>query len=193
MTFRMMRFWMELMQSKKETDMNKKNTNIKRYIISIILFAVLIVLDQFTKFWAASSLQDGPLALIDGVFEFYYLENHGAAFSMLQNAQVFFIIITVVFLVVGTYFIIKVPSDKHYLALRGSVLFIMAGALGNLIDRIVFGYVRDFLYFKLIDFPVFNVADIYVSLAVIFLAILILFYYKNDDFDFLRKKSDKNA
>ena len=69
-----------------------------------------------------------------------------------------------------------------------------AGAIGNFIDRLEFGYVRDFIYFKLIDFPVFNVADSYVTVAVIIFIILILFVYEEEDFDFLKfskKEEDK--
>ena len=66
-------------------------------------------------------------------------------------------------------------------------MMISAGAVGNMIDRVSQGYVVDFLYFKLINFPVFNVADIYVTVSVVCFAVLILFYYKEDDFSFLKK------
>ena len=64
----------------------------------------------------------------------------------------------------------------------------MAGAFGSLIDRVARGYVVDFFYFKLIDFPIFNVADIYVTVTMVLLIGLILFYYKEEDFEFLRRK-----
>ena len=64
----------------------------------------------------------------------------------------------------------------------------MAGAIGNMIDRAVRGYVVDFFYFRLIDFPIFNVADIYVTVTMILLLILILFYYKEEDLEFLSRK-----
>jgi signal peptidase II len=70
--------------------------------------------------------------------------------------------------------------------MRFLMVFIAAGAVGNMIDRVFLGYVRDFLYFSLIDFPIFNVADIYVTCATILLILLLLFYYKEeDDFAFL--------
>ena len=71
---------------------------------------------------------------------------------------------------------------------------LVSGAAGNFIDRVRFGYVRDFIYFKLINFPVFNVADCYVTVSVVLLIILILFVYKEDDFNFLKisKKGDNN-
>ena len=64
--------------------------------------------------------------------------------------------------------------------------FISAGAVGNLIDRIQLGYVRDFIYFSIIDFPVFNVADIYVTVSTALLVILVLFYYREEDFNDFR-------
>ena len=68
-------------------------------------------------------------------------------------------------------------------------ILLAAGAIGNFIDRVRFGYVRDFIYFKIINFPVFNVADCYVTVSVIIFIILILFVYKNeDDFAFLSLK-----
>ena len=68
---------------------------------------------------------------------------------------------------------------------------ITAGGIGNLIDRVRLNYVVDFIYFSLIDFPVFNVADIYVTVSMFLLLILVLFYYKDEDFQFLKWKRDK--
>ncbi|MDO4477721.1 MAG: signal peptidase II [Lachnospiraceae bacterium] len=158
-----------------------------RIIKSLVLFIVLVAADLVTKALAASRLGT-PLPLINNVLEFHYLENHGAAFSLLQDARVFFIIITAIFLAVALYVLIKVPNTRRFLLMRLTILVIMAGAVGNLVDRIVFGYVRDFIYFSLIDFPIFNVADIYVSVGVAVLVLLILFVYKNEDFDFLSLK-----
>jgi signal peptidase II len=71
--------------------------------------------------------------------------------------------------------------------MRVCLCFIAAGAVGNFIDRLLFSYVRDFIYFRLIDFPVFNVADIYITCATAILMLLALFYYKeDDDFNFLK-------
>jgi signal peptidase II len=79
----------------------------------------------------------------------------------------------------------RVPGGPKYLPLRLVLIFICAGAAGNLYDRVVLHYVRDFIYFSLIDFPVFNVADMYVTVSVFVLIILIMFYYKDEDFQFL--------
>ena len=70
----------------------------------------------------------------------------------------------------------KVPHERRFIPLRICMLMIASGAIGNMIDRIRLNYVIDFFYFELIDFPIFNVADIYVTVAAIFLILLILFY-----------------
>jgi signal peptidase II len=77
--------------------------------------------------------------------------------------------------------------EKKFNLLKVIMDFIMAGAIGNLIDRIFIGYVTDFIYVELIDFPVFNIADSYITVAAFLLVILSLFYYKDEDFAFLEK------
>jgi len=86
--------------------------------------------------------------------------------------------------------LIKLPRSKHYAILEILLVLIAAGAVGNMIDRVQYNYVVDFFYFKLIDFPIFNVADIYVSVSCVVLAILIIFFYKDSDFDFLSNKKE---
>ena len=70
---------------------------------------------------------------------------------------------------------------------------LVSGAIGNFIDRVRFGYVRDFIYFKLINFPVFNVADCYVVIGCILFGILILFYYKDQEFDWVLQKKGSRS
>ena len=79
------------------------------------------------------------------------------------------------------------PQNKKYTALNYIIVFLIAGAIGNYIDRIANNYVVDFIYFSLINFPVFNVADCYVTVSVILLFILILFYYKDDDLEEIKQ------
>ena len=152
---------------------------------------LLTLLDQWTKLLAYARLQDGPFVLIQGVFEFRYLENHGMAFSLLQNQMLFFFIGTAVVFLAVLFFWFRLPGTGRFRWLRICLIFLFAGGLGNLIDRIRFRYVRDFLYFSLIDFPIFNVADIYVTCSAAALALLVLFYYKDDDFAFLSRKKEK--
>lgn len=152
-----------------------------------VLTALLVLLDQATKLAAVSALKDRePFVLIPGVFQLQYLENRGAAFGLLQNARIFFLAVTLIALAAVIYVLVRLPLKRKYIVLRFLMVLIAAGAVGNMIDRVFLGYVRDFLYFSLIDFPIFNVADIYVTCATILLILLLLFYYKEeDDFAFL--------
>ena len=159
-----------------------------RCLTAIVLFAVLVGLDLMTKLWAQNTLPEKPISLIQGVFELRYLENRGAAFGLLQNQRTFFIILTIIFLAAMVYVYMRIPSDKKYLPLRLLVIIVSAGAFGNFYDRLTLTYVRDFLYFSLIDFPIFNVADIYVTCSAVAFFIMIVFVYKEDDLAFIEKK-----
>lgn len=173
--------------------MDKKQ--MKCYVASILAVTVGILLDQYTKLLAIEKLKDHePFALIKDVFELSYLENRGAAFGIMQNQRLFFILsfILIIVLIVGLY--LRLPISRRFLPIRICGILIVSGACGNVIDRLRLGYVVDFFYFKLIDFPVFNVADIFVVAGVIILALLILFYYKEEELDFmfsLKKKHGK--
>lgn len=161
-------------------------------IVDFLIMAALIVLDQYTKYLAVLHLKDRPaFKIIDGVFELNYLENRGAAFGMLQDQKAFFILIACIVLLVIFYVLIKVPYHKKYTPLHPLLVLISAGAIGNMIDRIRLDYVVDFFYFVLINFPIFNVADIYVSVACVLLVLMLLFVYKEEDFDFLDIRQKK--
>ena len=161
------------------------------FFLDILFFILLVILDQITKNLAVVYLKDKPAYVIwDGVFELHYLENSGAAFGMLQNQKILFVTIAAFILLVIGYLLIKLPRNRHYAMLEALLVLIASGAVGNMIDRIQFNYVVDFFYFKLIDFPIFNIADIYVSVSCVVLAILVIFFYKDEDFDFLSKKKE---
>ena len=178
-----------------------------------IIALILVAIDQLTKYLAVINLKQsstGVFVLIPGVFEFRYLENQSAAFgvdllSIIQNIfhftywsenplaflrakMIFFSVITIAVVILLCVWYRKIPASKRFRLLNVVVILFIAGALGNLIDRIVNNYVVDFFYFKWIDFPVFNVADIYVTVTMILLLILILFFYKEEDLDFLNRK-----
>ena len=164
--------------------MNSIKSRGRHYISAILLVLVGVWFDQFTKTLAVDHLKgQDPFILIKNVFQFEYLENHGAAFGILQNKQIFFFIIVLIISVFIIWFYLHVPMTKKLLPLRICAVFIFSGAIGNFIDRLKLGYVVDFFYFKLIDFPVFNVADIYVTVGTFILAFLLLFYYKEEDLD----------
>ena len=160
-------------------------------ILAALLWAAgwcaLILLDLQTKAAAVRALHGKPpIILINGVLELLYVQNTGAAFSLLENAQWLFILIAVAAVLLISVFLIRLPKTKRYQPLHILLTFISAGAVGNLIDRIQLGYVRDFIYFSIIDFPVFNVADIYVTVSTTLLVILVLFYYREEDFNDFR-------
>ena len=122
----------------------------------------------------------------DGVFELHYLENRGAAFGILQNQRIVFVILTIIYLAAVFWFLHRCPKTGRYTLLHIIASVLTAGALGNFIDRLRLGYV-------VINFPVFNVADIFVVISFIGIAVSILFIYKDDEFEFLsiRKKESK--
>ena len=171
---------------------NKNNSKAMSMVINCIWIILLIVLDQITKLFAIDHLKNiDSISLIRGVFELRYLENRGAAFGMMQNMKVIFVIIALLMLMFVIFALLKLPDNKRYLPLRIIMILIGAGAVGNLIDRLFRGFVVDFFYFSLIAFPIFNVADIYVSVSCILLVILVLFVYKDGDFEFLNTGKDK--
>lgn len=170
--------------------MNKKKKLL--LLVDVLLLIFLIAVDQVTKYFAINALMDTQsLVIWEGVFELHYLENRGAAFGMLQGQKVFFVLIAVIILAVIVYVLLKTPYQKMYTKLHISLIFIASGAIGNLIDRLRFDYVVDFLYFSLINFPVFNVADICVTLSSIYLVILLVFVYKESDLEFLTFRTKK--
>ena len=174
--------------------MNASDKKTARLIHYIILTAVLVFFDQITKYAAVIRLKGSePYVLIRDVLEFRYLENQGAAFSIFQNQQIMFYILTAVFLVLAVYFLCRIPKTARFRPLTICLLFLSAGAVGNLIDRILHRYVVDFIYFKLIDFPIFNVADIFVSVSVSVLILLVLFHYRDADFSFLKRTGREKA
>lgn len=148
------------------------------FFVTII---ALVIGDQFIKFQAVNHLSGiNSIPIIKEVLELTYVENHGAAFGMLQGKQIFLVLITIIVIVAIAIYYKKLPTDSKYKWLKLSFILIISGAIGNLIDRIRLSYVIDYIYFKLIDFPVFNLADCFVVVGTILLSILILFVYKED-------------
>lgn len=183
--------------------------------IYFLIVVILIGIDQITKICAAVFLKGrAGIAWIPGVFELHYLENQSAAFgidpvSLLHRAfefsyfnenpeafltckMIFFAILTVLVIGILIWIFYRIPNEKRFLGANVLLVLFVAGAIGNLIDRIWHHYVIDFFYFRLIDFPIFNVADIYVTISAVFLVILGLFYYKDEDYEviFPPKKKD---
>ena len=152
---------------------------IRTALPGVLLCGGLIAADLLTKL-AASKLGNREVVLIPGVLSFSYIENHGAAFGIMQGRQWLLIVISAVMIAAAVVFYIRRIRDIQYRYLRVLIVFLVAGALGNMIDRIMLGYVRDFIYFKLIHFPVFNVADIYVTVSAVLILIWIILHDDSD-------------
>ena len=166
----------------------KKLPSVVFYIIDVILMVFLTFLDQYTKGLVTVRLKDNAAySIVGDFFTFRYLENKGAAFSILQNQRVFFLIVGVVFCLVIIGALLYIPTYGKYHLLRICLVFLFSGASGNMIDRYTNAYVVDFI--SVGTFPVFNVADIYVTVATAALVILVLFVFKEDELNFkaLRK------
>ena len=173
---------------------------IKRFFLFFFVSLFLIIFDQWTKHLAVAFLKGGAgIALLPRVLYLLYVENPGAAFGILRGQQFFFLLITIVVLLGILYTVWKIPSSFHsgqvemeksrsYFPLFWALCFVFSGAIGNCIDRQLRAYVVDFIYFRPIDFPVFNVADIYVSVSAFLLLLLFMFYYKETDFSFVKRK-----
>jgi len=153
----------------------------------IILSVIIVIIDQVTKYVVVQNIDIGEkIPVID---QFFYLTLHmnpGAAWGMLQNGRIFFLIIVPVISAFVIYYMYK-NKDRF---LRFSLALVLAGAVGNYIDRILLGEVRDFLLFYIgsYPFPIFNVADISVTCGTIALAIYMFFIYKEPEKE--EKKQD---
>ena len=145
-------------------------------IYEIIIIA-LICIDQFSKYLALNYLKlEGSIPVIQNIFHLTYVENRGAAFGMFQNNQIVFIIVAVVASIVGLYYIYK---KKLNLLGNISIVLIISGAIGNLIDRVRLGFVVDYFDFRFIWDYVFNVADVFVVVGTILLCIYIIVFEKD--------------
>ena len=133
-------------------------------LLIIAVGVILTVADQLLKIWAISSLEPiGSITVIENIFSLTYVENRGAAWGMMAGAKWYLIIMPIVIIVAAiAYLVIKKLSDP---LLLWSVMLIVSGGLGNLIDRIFRGFVVDYLHATFIDFPVFNLADCCITIG----------------------------
>ncbi len=162
------------------------------FLIDAVIVAVLLAVDQFTKHLAVVHLKEQPaVSLIKGVLELDYLENRGVAFGMFQNRRFMILLVGIIFMAIILFVMYRMPVEKKFMVLHIVFSCIIAGGIGNMIDRVALGYVVDFISFVLINFPIFNVADCYVVCATIVLFIVFLFVLKEEDLDFLSFKKSK--
>ena len=136
------------------------NQKIKAVLGFLVSGAVLTAIDQWTKSLAVAGLKGKePFVIWKGVFELLYSENRGAAFGVLQGKHGFFFLVAACVFVAALYVTWKLPDEKKFVPLRICVTLITAGAAGNLIDRVLYGYVIDFIEPTFMQFAVFNIAD----------------------------------
>ena len=136
----------------------------------IILSIIFLIVDQITKILVVNSLVPGEnIEIIKNIFNIIYTNNTGAAFSILLGKRIFLIVVAVLIIGVLLYYIKRNKIDKKRDIIALS--FVIGGSLGNLIDRIVRGYVIDFISIKIgnYNFPIFNVADILIVIGVFLL------------------------
>lgn len=150
-------------------------------ILPILITALLVAIDQGTKLWALQSLKPiHNMTLVEGFMDLTFVENRGVAFGMFAGQRWFILLLTGAIVGVLVYYYRNMPCTKEYGWVRGALLLVLGGAIGNIIDRIFRGYVVDFFEFTFFEWPVFNVADIYVVAGVILLMFLILFVIKEE-------------
>lgn len=151
------------------------------YLIYTIICLILIAIDQYTKTLVKTYLVLGQsIPLIKNFFSLTYVLNDGAGFSLLRGQQTLFLLITPLAIIIFTYLLIK---EKHRRPLNtAAYLMIIAGTIGNFLDRLSTGLVVDFLDFNLFgyDFPIFNFADILLTVGIFGLMLTIL-TEKNDN------------
>lgn len=172
------------------------NMKIKKQhlILSVIALCSLLLADQYTKRLAISHLKgQESFVIIRRVLEFSYLENTGAAFSSFAGRQTLLICLTTLVTLLLVWKYLTLPGGKRFVPMRLCMLLIISGAVGNLIDRVSRNYVVDFIYFVPIDFPKFNVADIYITVGVAVLAVLLFFYYTDEELEPLLTLCAKNS
>lgn len=147
-------------------------------MIWAVIIILIVAIDQVTKLFVSSKIPYGEIyPVIDKFFYITYHENKGAAWGILQNGRLFFIVVT---LLVSSVIIYAISKSKDRM-LKLSLAIILGGALGNFIDRVIKGGVGDFLDFYIFSyhFPTFNAADTFIVIGTALLAFYLLFVYKD--------------
>ena len=164
-----------------------KKLETKSYVIYSLIVIIGIVLDQITKWLAATYLKKVPtVPIIEDVLHLTYVENRGAAFGILsEHRWVFITISSIAIIAIGAYVFLGFAQKKLYAI---SLTVILSGGIGNMIDRIFLGYVIDFIDFRLINFAVFNGADSFVCVGAGLLILALILDIINE---YKKAKADK--
>lgn len=178
----------------------------KFFIPELIIVIFLTAIDLITKQLAVKYLSEGSFTIIPKVLSFTLLEggNSGAAFGLLSGGFWLFFVITIVVLTLVISTLRKLETSRRYLPIHVALVILIAGALGNFADRTLTmftegrSYVIDFIYFEFINFPIFNVADCYVTIAAVIILLFGFIYYKDEDYNKIfsfkhNKRQDKDG
>ena len=175
----------------KRMHMNKSRFKKKILIWDFVCLVLLNILDRLAKYASYYYCENENFILIKDYLEITYTPNSGGAFGILYNQRFFFIFIAALFICLIVFFLFALPDDGKFNALHIWLSFILSGTIGNMADRIIYGNVIDMIYISKIDFPIFNLSDIFISLGTIFTSIVVLFILKEKDFEFLNFKQNK--
>lgn len=149
--------------------------------MTYLIIISIVLLDQISKYLAVRNIViNGNYKFFNGLLEFKFVKNYGAAFGILQERKWLFIVITIIVISVLMVYLIKYSAEIHMLN-KIAISILIGGAIGNFIDRIRLGYVIDFIQvdiIKSINFPVFNIADIFIVIGTALLMIIIIFPQK---------------
>lgn len=147
----------------------------KFYITMLIIVAAGLAVDLITK----TVFTNQTLPVIDGALSIFFTWNTGAGWSILSNHTLFLTILSAILVVAMIFLAIKFKPKDWVFAIGFALVF--AGALGNLVDRVFFGAVRDFICLEFINFPIFNFADVFLTIGAIMLAIWLIFLYQKKE------------
>lgn len=167
---------------------------IGRVLVPLVSVLIMVGLDQWIKYLTILYLSDGrEVKVLGDALVITYVQNRGMAWGLFQNGQVIFAILTPIAIAAILFLYVRTPWEKEYRPIRIAEVMLIGGAIGNLIDRIfrfdptdgkIFhGYVVDMIYVKAIKFPVFNVADMFVTVAFFLMIFLLIFVYNEDEFN----------
>jgi signal peptidase II len=147
-------------------------------MIYILLIAAIVIGDQVAKYFTVANLPvGGSVTFIPGFMDFTHVQNTGAAFSMFSNATWILTLLSAVMAAVVIFLLFKYKKQVNSKLFNAAMAFIAGGAIGNLIDRIIQGYVTDMMQFTFVDFAIFNVADCFVTFGAIMLGIWVLWFW----------------
>ncbi len=172
--------------------MNKDRNSFRKGLLltmDFFIIAILVTCDFVSKRFVLRELKGkGSFIIIENVLQLTYKENKGGFFGVLSSQSLFIMFISAILVFFVFIVLIRIPTDKKFTIANWMLSFILAGAIGNFIDRAVYGNAIDFIYFISVNFPVFNLADLYLAIGSIVILILLIFFYRENDLVFLNIK-----